>query len=355
MQSAQHDHQQRIPTLYRQWQQSRQAWLTTTEELNNSQQQLLLSLYVCTEQAMVDQTNMHPLIRYWQQLNATAPIELADLANEQQSILLDAISLSNRQITPKQITDLLIKKRYQAGLLKICQQQAIKLTREQLSLIHEDAHCQIALMDYLMMTNVAPVKQLWQRHYQPTLTHNAVLLAKALLCGLVHGESGIMNSLSTAITEQPSAALLEVAALSGDEQFIEMLIKFTEKNPSQGCRLLAIHGHAQTCSQLIIHLKNPAHHVVDAWQWLTGETLGLRPQLQLINSNTASTHTIADVTQALQWQTENQPLLTSNKRIINGQAFSRDVLLQLSKHWQGQAQQYLAILMRLAASELKHA
>lgn len=92
-------------------------------------------------------------------------------------------------------------------------------------------------------------------------------------------------------------------ALSGEVDFIDDLIAFSQRNPAIGFNYCALHGHTNMIMWFLDALSDIRYtRFVDAaWYQLTQYTIKRKPVITLLKSNKKSAETIADVADATEW------------------------------------------------------
>ncbi|ALC17963.1 hypothetical protein DSOUD_3243 [Desulfuromonas soudanensis] len=200
--------------------------------------------------------------------------------------------------------------------------------------------------------------EIFRSFYQPLLGGAAApkipktLLVPALWGGMVRGEREASRALRRAIERETGAgdeALLRLAALGGDADFLPVLRRHFETDPAQGAGLLALHGRAGAVEILLEALKHPPARtaVARVWPHLTGSPLPLVPRLRLVGDENPGENaaTIPDPLAAIRWWEEHRK--EGAGRWIGGAAMSTAHLADLAGKTSGTAGRDILDLLAL--------
>jgi len=114
------------------------------------------------------------------------------------------------------------------------------------------------------------------------------VLVAAIWGGLVRGDDDAWVALQRAIANEyddiQRLDFLRFAALSGQEQYFQMLCSVAEHAPEVGYHFLALHGQTQSVQAILDGLIHPrtANYAEQAWWWVSGQTLPKISRLSVV-------------------------------------------------------------------------
>jgi hypothetical protein len=168
------------------------------------------------------------------------------------------------------------------------------------------------------------------------------LVALSLWGALVRGEPGAAEVLRRAVECEDDAEirfkLLRIAALSADAQMLPVLQRLLEERPTQGARLLALHGSAEAVDILLEALSQAAtmEAVARAWSWVGGKTLPQKPRLHAVGQE-GGQGVMPDAECAHAWWSQQRSVLPPEGRMLYGAPLSLPRLYALAQSRAGEA------------------
>ncbi|ABA90061.1 hypothetical protein Pcar_2826 [Syntrophotalea carbinolica DSM 2380] len=217
-----------------------------------------------------------------------------------------------------------------------------------------DNELQIAALRYAASQPKIGV-ELFTAYYQGLLSGGARpeksghLLATALWGGLLRGERNLAKPLWRCIESETNPDdlyhLLRLGSIIALPEIIPVIKHYSGQHPESAAELLALHGTGpalQTLKDLSQGEEIPPG-AVDAWKWVSGRRLLPGPRLHVVPTAGESEAPPALNTIEHWWQHRLQ--LEEGQRLLMGEVFSTDHLLQQCRAWGGRYSDHLLDLL----------
>lgn len=204
----------------------------------------------------------------------------------------------------------------------------------------------------------------FRHYYSPLLSSvdrlpcSTPLLTAAIWGGLLRGDGDAVVVLRRVIELQTQhdelRPLLRLAALSGDPGFHPVLRQHARSAPESGYWLLALWGHRNAIPDVVSGLHDPrtSQHAAEAWYWLSGIRLPMKPRLSVVGDEQKSADNnevgeVADLRAAKSWWRANDTLWPDGIRRVLGEVMTPVTLSKLAGEHAGKQSQDLLDLLAL--------
>jgi hypothetical protein len=204
---------------------------------------------------------------------------------------------------------------------------------------------------------------LFRTHYVPLLSgrtqFEASIIEAALWGGLVRSDPDAITALGAALNHTDAATeranLLRLAALTGQSDFLPLLLSAAESDPDTGYPLLVLYGQKNVMPALLSALET-AHTIeqaATAFNLITDQILPRIPRLTVVGEETddddeGEPAQIPDIKAAHTWWQHNQARWKTDERWLFGKSATSAHLIALSKKHAGQFGCDLLALMALS-------
>lgn len=188
---------------------------------------------------------------------------------------------------------------------------------------------------------------IFRTHYTPLLsglaTFDPAIIEAALWGGMVRGDEDATRALMPAITHTGTAQqrlpLLRLAALTGQPDFLPLLLQTAENDATTGYPLLSLYGHKSVIPELLKAME--AAHTLEAaalaFTRISDEILPLVPRLSVVGDEEEDDEgpQIPDVQTARDWWAKQEPKWKEGERWIGGKPATPGHLHTLAKKHAG--------------------
>ena len=369
--------QQQVIQLLKQRSKLHSALIFDKGRMNTLEQHLLAHIYtLCDEETLA----LKPQVQYLvdslnvlssRALSGQAMIDyfLAAEGTEHQQAILLLCSLLPLNLTVEQPSQLLEQMLYQHGnLAELVQHfqidwQAEELTAARKALLSNKIQATQPLVNFLYSDHDISDDELVQGYQH----ENSDIALASFVSGLSsqrHQQSAnaaLFNRFAKTDDITQKAQWLELAGLTGDQQWLEPCRVFCLEHPDFAFNILCHYQHI-TSLRLVIELMSVAQTAspaYQAWLVLTRQQLLMTPQLIDINNKhqAAGKQLFPNTKQAelyrqsLFTETKTADNATQNK-ILNGRLFSANTALKQLKPYQGEAIQRVLLISGVVDTKL---
>lgn len=191
---------------------------------------------------------------------------------------------------------------------------------------------------------------IFRTHYVPLLSgktqFNATIVEAALWGGMVRGDADASKAISVALSHAGSAAdhekLMRLAALSGNADFLPLLLMAAENNPDSGYPLLVLFGQKSVMPELLkaLEVAHTMEQAAAAFNQLSDLILPRVPRLTVVGEDAEDAveeapAQIPDIKAARAWWDKHQAAWKVEERWLYGKPTNPTLLTKLSKKHAG--------------------
>lgn len=189
---------------------------------------------------------------------------------------------------------------------------------------------------------------LFRTHYVPLLSgrtqSDASIVAAALWGGMVRSDPDASQAISAALSHAGSATdhakLLRLAALSGNAEFLPLLLMAAENNPDSGYPLLVLFGQKNVMPELLkaLEIAHTMEQAAAAFNQITDQILPRIPRLTVVGEEDDDAETpeqIPDVKVARAWWDKHQAAWKIDERWLFDKPATTAHLVAMSKKHAG--------------------
>lgn len=203
---------------------------------------------------------------------------------------------------------------------------------------------------------------IFRSHYVALLSgktqFNAAVVEAALWGGMVRGDADASNAISAALSHAGAAAdhakFMRLAALSGNADFLPLLLMAAENNPDTGYPLLVLFGQKSIMPELLkaLEVAHTMEQAAAAFNQLSDQILPRVPRLTVVGDEEIDAEEapaqIPDVKAARAWWDKHQAAWKADERWLYGKPTNSIHLTNLSKKYAGSFGRDVMALLALA-------
>jgi hypothetical protein len=203
---------------------------------------------------------------------------------------------------------------------------------------------------------------IFRTHYVPLLSgktqFNVTIVEAALWGGMVRGDVDASNAISAALSHAGSAAdhakLMQLAALSGNADFLPLLLMAAENNPDSGYPLLVLFGKKSVMPELLkaLEVAHTMEQAAAAFNQLSDQILPRVPRLTVVGEEADDAEEapaqIPDIKVARAWWDKHQAAWKAEERWLYGKPTNPTLLTKLCKKHAGSFGRDVLALLALA-------
>lgn len=251
------------------------------------------------------------------------------------------------------------------NLFRIFRKQMITLPLEMVTTAATNENAAIALkIEALRYAAANPDfgLNLFRTHYVPLLSgktqFDAAIVEAALWGGLVRNDSDAIQALNAALGQAGAATdhakFMRLAALTGNADFLPLLLMAAENNPDTGYPLLVLYGQKSIMPEILKGLAT-AHTMEQAaiaFNKITDQILPRVPRLTVVGEDEddaeESPEQIPDIKAAQSWWEKHQSVWKAEERWLFGKPGNAEHLTNLSKKYAGSFGRDVLALLQLS-------
>ena len=251
------------------------------------------------------------------------------------------------------------------ALFRIFRKQMLALPLAMVSTAAKDEYASAALKNEALHYATAQPDiglDIFRTHYVPLLSgktqFDAGIVEAALWGGLVRGDADATQAISAALSHAVSAAdhtkLMRLAALSGNADYLPLLLMAAENNPDTGYPLLVLFGQKSVMPELLkgLEIAHTMEQAAAAFYKLTDQFLPRIPRLTVVGEESDeeenASSQIPDVKVARAWWDKHQATWKTDERWIFGKPATTAHLNALSNKHAGSFGRDIMALLTLA-------
>ena len=204
--------------------------------------------------------------------------------------------------------------------------------------------------------------ELFRTHYVPLLSgrtqFEASIVAAALWGGMVRSDPDAIQALSTALSHAGSATehakLMRLAALTGNADFLPLLLMAAENNPETSYPLLVLYGQKSVMPELLkgLEVAHTMEQAATAFSRLSDQFLPRIPRLTVVGEETDDDENasakIPDIKAARDWWDKHQANWKADERWLFGKPATAAHLAAMSNKHAGRFGRDIMALLTLA-------